>query len=332
MEYKDLLKDLKNGHYKPLYFLHGEESYFIDQISKYIEDHALTETEKAFNLTILYGKEANYNLVVDNARRFPLMAERQVVILKEAKEMRDLTALERYVVQPSPTTVLVICHKHKKLDLRTKFATALKKNAVVFESKKLYDNQVPAWIADYLKARKYPIAEDAKALIAEYLGADLSKVANELDKLMLNLPPRTHITTDHVQQHIGISKDYNVFELQTAIGQRDFSKVQRIVAYFIANPKKHPLVQIISSLYGYFSKLYILHSAGQVSDNELAAKLGTRPYFLKDYRVAARNFNRRQTERAIHTLLQYDLKSKGVHRDSTPETELLRELMVHLLR
>lgn len=332
MEYKDLLKDLKSGHYKPVYFLHGEESYFIDQLSKYIEDHALTETEKSFNLTILYGKEANYNLVVDNARRFPLMAERQVVILKEAKEMRDLATLEKYVLQPSPTTVLVICHKHKKLDKRTKFAAALKKNAVVFESKKLYDNQVPAWITDYLKARKYPIAEAAKTLIAEYLGTDLSKVANELDKLMLNLPPGTSITTDHVQQHIGISKDYNVFELQNAIGQRDFGKAQRIVAYFIANPKKHPLVQIISSLYGYFSKLYIMHSAGKVSDNELASKLGTRPFFLKEYRLAASNFNRAKTERAIHTLLEYDLKSKGVQRDSTPESELLRELVVHLLR
>lgn len=331
MTYNDIIRDLKAKNYSPIYFLHGEESFFIDKISSYIEKNVLTESEKSFNQTILYGKEANYNAVVDNARRYPIMAERQVVIIKEAKEMKDLQKLERYVEKPAPTTILVICYKHKKLDQRSKLAKALKKKAIVFESKKLYDNQIPEWINTYLKERKYKIQVDATQLVAEYLGTNLSKVSNELDKLILNIPQGTTINTDHIQKNIGISKDYNVFELQNAIGQRNVLKCQRIVNYFISNPKKHPLVQVISSLFGFFSKIYIYHSAGQVSDNEMAKKLGTRAFFLKQYRVAAKNFNRQRTERVINILKEYDLKSKGVERDSTPDTELLREMIFKIL-
>ncbi len=332
MTYNDILKDLKQKKYSPIYFLHGEESYFIDQIANYIEKNVLTEAEKSFNLTVLYGKEANYNAVVDSARRFPIMAQHQVVIIKEAKEMKDLPKLERYIKNAAPTTILVICHKHKKLDQRSKIAKALKKNAVVFQAKKLYDNQVPDWINNYLRQKKYTIADDATALIAEYLGSNLAKVVNELDKLMLNVPSNTRITSEIVQKNIGISKDYNVFELQNTIGKRDVLKTQRIINYFMSNPKKHPLPQVVSSLFGFFSKLYIFHSAGQVSDNELAKKLGMRSsFFLKDYRTAARNYNRPKVEKAINLLKEYDLKSKGVGRDSAPDTELLRELIFKIL-
>ena len=331
MTFEAIFKDLKDKKFQPIYLLHGEESYFIDQIADYIEQNALTESQKAFNQTILYGKEANYNAVVDSARRFPVMADRQVIILKEAKEMRDLQKLERYVEKPAPTTVLVICHKHKKLDARSKLAKALKKKAVIFEAKKLYDNKMPEWISSYLRARKYTIQPEATQLVAENLGTNLSKVANELDKLMINVPKGTLITMDHIQKNIGISKDYNIFELQNAIGRKDILKTQRIVNYFIANPKKSPLVQVISSLYGYFSKLYIFHSVGSISDNEMAQKLGTRTFFLKDYRIAAKNFNRPKVEHAIRLLKEYDLKSKGVKRDSTPDGELLRELVFKLM-
>jgi DNA polymerase-3 subunit delta len=331
MKFNDIIKDLKSKKYSPIYFLHGEESYFIDEIANYIEKNVLNESEKSFNQTILYGKEANYNAVVDTARRFPIMAERQVLVIKEAKEMRDLAKLERYVANPAPTTLLVICHKHKKLDQRSKLAKALKKNAIIFESKKLYDNQMADWVSTYLRKYQYKIKHDATQLIVEYLGTDLSKVANELDKLMLNIPKGAEISMADVQKNIGISKDYNIFELQSALGKRDVIKTQRIVSYFISNPRKNPLVQVISSLYGFFSKIYIYHSAGQISDNEMAQKLGTRAFFLKDYRIAAKNFNRTKTEKAIHILSEYDLKSKGVNRDSTPDTELLREMVFKIL-
>ncbi|MGB0863269.1 MAG: DNA polymerase III subunit delta [Saprospiraceae bacterium] len=331
MKFNEIIKDLKSKKYNPIYFLHGEESYFIDEIANYIEKNVLTETEKSFNQTVLYGKEANYNAVVDTARRFPIMAERQVLIIKEAKEMRDLPKLERYVANPAPTTILVICHKHKKLDQRSKIAKVLKKNAVIFESKKLYDNQMADWINSYLRNHQYTIKPDATLLIVEYLGTDLSKVVNELDKLMLNIPKGTMISMEQVQKNIGISKDYNIFELQNALGKRDIVKTQRIVSYFIANARKNPLVQVISSLYGFFSKIYIFHSAGSISDNEMAKKLGTRTFFLKDYRIAAKNFNRAKTEKAINILREYDLKSKGVNRDSTPDTELLREMVFKIL-
>lgn len=331
MKFNEIIKDLKSKKYSPIYFLHGEESYFIDEIANYIEKNVLNESEKSFNQTILYGKEANYNAVVDTARRFPIMAERQVLVIKEAKEMRDLAKLERYVANPAPTTLLVICHKHKKLDQRSKLAKALKKNAIIFESKKLYDNQMADWVSTYLRKYQYKIKHDATQLIVEYLGTDLSKVANELDKLMLNIPKGAEISMADVQKNIGISKDYNIFELQSALGKRDVIKTQRIVSYFISNPRKNPLVQVISSLYGFFSKIYIYHSAGQISDNEMAQKLGTRTFFLKDYRIAAKNFNRTKTEKAIHILREYDLKSKGVNRDSTPDTELLREMVFKIL-
>jgi DNA polymerase-3 subunit delta len=331
MKFNEIIKDLKSKKYSPIYFLHGEESYFIDEIANYIEKNVLNESEKSFNQTILYGKEANYNAVVDTARRFPIMAERQVLVIKEAKEMRDLAKLERYVANPAPTTLLVICHKHKKLDQRSKLAKALKKNAIIFESKKLYDNQMADWVSTYLRKYQYKIKHDATQLIVEYLGTDLSKVANELDKLMLNIPKGAEISMADVQKNIGISKDYNIFELQSALGKRDVIKTQRIVSYFISNPRKNPLVQVISSLYGFFSKIYIYHSAGQISDNEMAQKLGTRTFFLKDYRIAAKNFNRTKTEKAIHILREYDLKSKGVNRDSTPDTELLREMIFKIL-
>lgn len=332
MTYQAILKDLKSKKYAPVYLLHGEESYFIDQISNYIEKNVLTEDEKSFNLTVLYGKEASYNAVVDSARRFPVMAERQVVIVKEAKEMKELNKLEKYMANPPKSTILVICHKYKKIAKNTKIAKAADKNGVFFESKKLYDNKVPDWVNSYLATQGYKIKDDATQMIADNLGTDLSKVANELDKLMLNVSSDTLITVDLVQKYIGISKDYNVFELNNAIGQRNILKVQRIVLYFIADIKSHPLPQVISSLFGFFSKLYIYHSAGQVSDNEMATKLGIySSFFLKDYRIAAKNFNRQKTEQAIALLKEYDLKSKGVNRDATPDTELLRELVFKIL-
>ncbi|MEL6143617.1 MAG: DNA polymerase III subunit delta, partial [Bacteroidota bacterium] len=256
MNFDQLLSAFGKKEFVPIYLLHGPEAYYIDQLEAAIEAHALQEHEKAFNHTIIYGKDADHLTIVDAARRFPMMAERQLVVLREAQDMRTLNQLAGYAEKPSPTTVLVICHKHKKLSGTTKLAKAIKKNGVSFEAKPLYDNQVPDWVQRYLKRRKYSIEPAASELLGEYLGTSLSKIANELDKLLLNVPTGTTITVKIVEEQVGISKDYNVFELNKALGMKDPVKANRIVNYFTANPKAGPLPVVLGSLYTYFSKLF----------------------------------------------------------------------------
>lgn len=334
MTYQEILKELKQKKYRPIYFLHGPEAYFIDVISNYIEHEVLNETEKAFNLTILYGKEANHLAVVDNARRYPVMAERQVVIVKEAQEMKSLPDLMSYVEKPLDSTILVICHKHKNYNLNSKFGKLLKERALVFEAKELYENQVPDWIVAYLKDKELKIKPNAANLIAEYLGTELSKIANELDKLALNLPTGTEVNDKQVEENIGISKEYNVFELQKALGTRDVLKANRIVQYFASNPRKNPLVVVIGSLYNFFSKVYMLHFVRNLSEKEMLEALQLRSaYFLKDYRSALPHFPLQKTAQVIGLLREYDLKSKGVDYNSTgkEEGELLKEMVWRIL-
>ncbi len=332
MTYTEIIKSLRAKEYKPVYFLHGEESFYIDAISDYIEKKVLSEGEKSFNQTIYYGKDTEPKTLIDTACRYPMMASHQVVILKEAQEMKSLHDLQLYVEKAVPSTILVICHKHKKLDARTKFAKSLKANAVLFESKKLYDNQVPDWIVDYLKGKKLKINSNASQLIAEYLGTNLSKIANELDKLAINLSAGTVIDEKHIQDNIGISKDYNVFELQKALGQRSVLKTNRIIQYFIANPSKNPLVMVVGTLYNYFSKIYMLHFLRSLPDRELSSALKLRSeYFLREYKSTARNYNLAKTQNVIAVLKEYDLKSKGVDSDSTPEGELMKEMVYKIM-
>ena len=309
-----------------------DRSYHIDEIARHIEQKVLTEAERSFNQSILYGKETDHKTLIDTASRYPMMAQYQVVILKEAQEMKTLKQIQPYIENPSPSTILVICYKHKKFDGRTKFAKSLKKKALIFESKRLYDNQVPDWIVNYLKTRKLQIEPAARELVAEYLGTNLSKISNELDKLAINLPAGTNVNVQHIQDNIGISKDYNVFELQKALGQRDVLKANRIVNYFIANPRKNPLVVIIGTLYNFFSKVYITHFVKKLSDQEMSQALKLRSsYFLKDYKLAARNYRLAQTQEVIHILREYDLRSKGVNNDGTPESALLKEMVYRIL-
>ena len=332
MTYNEIIKSLRAKDYKPVYFLHGEESFYIDSIADFIENKVLSEGEKSFNQTIFYGKDTDSKTLIDTACRYPMMASHQVVILKEAQDMKGLQELQPYIEKAVPTTILVICHKHKKLDSRTKFAKSLKKHAVLFESKKLYDNQVPDWIADYLKSKKMTTKPSAAQLIAEYLGTNLSKIANELNKLAINLDEGTKIDEKHIQENIGISKDYNVFELQKALGMRDVLKANRIIQYFIANPRKNPLVMIIGTLYNYFSKIYMLHFLRNLPDRELSNALKLRSdYFLREYKSTARNYNLAKTQNVISVLKEYDLKSKGVDSDATPEGELMKEMVYKIL-
>lgn len=334
MSYQAILKDVKKKQFAPVYFLHGAETYFIDLVADAIEEKALEEHERAFNQTILYGKESTHLQIVDAARRFPMMAERQLVILREAQEMRSLKDLLTYIEQPTPTTILVICHKHKKLNLNSKFGKAVKAKAVVLDAKSLYDNQVPDWIADYLRSKKLKAGPAAAELLAEYLGSKLSKVANELDKLALNLPEGSDVTQALIEEHIGISKDYNVFEFQKALGQRDVKKANRIVQYFIANPRKNPMPVVIGSLYNYFSKVYLFHSVARATEQEILKTLGLRSsFFLREYRAAARQFPLSKAQEVIHLLRQFDMKSKGVNYNATgkPEGELLKEMTWRIL-
>ena len=332
MTHKAIIAEIKKGNFKPIYLLHGKESYYIDRISDTIEAAALTEEQRAFNQTIIYGKETSAKPVVDVASRYPMMAPRQLIILREAQEMKTLKDLASYAEKPVSTTVLVICHKHKKFDGRAKLTKAIQKNGLVFESKPLYDNQIADWIKTYLNDRKRQANPNALQLLAEYLGTSLSKIANELDKLLINIPKEAVIDTSHVQEHVGISKEYNVFELQKAVGQRDVLKANRIIQYFTANPRNHPMVVIVSTMYNYFNKVYQMHFLKNSSDQEKIAALELRSaYFLREYKQAARNFSHAQTVRAISTLREYDLKSKGVGNTTTPESELVKEMIYKIL-
>lgn len=329
-----MLEKIKKKEFAPVYLLHGEESYFIDTLCDAIEEHALSDEERSFNQTVLYGKDAEFTAVLDSARRFPMMAPRQLVLLKEAQEMKDLDKLKSYIEKPAPTTVLVICYKHKRLAMNTSFGKSVSKHSLVFESKKLYDNKMPGWIAQYLKQAKLDIAPQTAALIAEHLGTDLSKVANELDKLKINLPAGSTVVEQHIEQHIGISREYNVFELQRALGERQSEKVFRIVENFAANPRKNPLVVVIATLYNFYSKVYMMHFLRQASDSEVMKALKVHnAFFLKDYRVAAKNYPRNRTEAVLALLHEYDLKSKGVdfNGTNTDEGELLKEMAWRIL-
>lgn len=341
-DFTQILSDLKKKVYHPVYFLMGEETYFIDAISDYIEHNVLDEMEKEFNQSVLYGRDVDLATVLSSAKRFPMMSSYQVVIVKEAQNIKEFAAKEKadkddkppflsYIENPQKSTILVICYKYKSLDKRTSLAKSIAKHAVLFEAKKLYENQVPDWILGYLKGKNYTMSPRAAALLTEYLGNDLSKIANELDKLMINLPAKSEITEQHIQDNIGISKDYNIFELQTALGKRDVLKANRIVNYFGSNSKDNPLVVTLSSLYSYFSKLLMYHFTPDKSKNNIASALGVNPFFVQDYERAARNFPVQKLRAIIGDLREYDLKSKGIDSGSVPEGELLKELVFKIL-
>ena len=343
MEYQDLLKELRSKEYKPVYLLHGKEPYFIDVVVDFIEAKVLSPAEQSFNQTILYGKDTSAQQIIDAARRYPMMAERQVIIVKEAQDLSGgLKALDRYFKQPTPTTLLVLAHKHKKADARSAAVKQIKKIGVVMESKPLYDNHMPGWIERYLRDKKLKIDSRAAGLVAEYLGTDLSKVSNELDKLSLNLDPGTTVTEQHIEDNIGISREYNVFELQRAVAARDAVKSQRIVLNFQQNKKKHPLVMTVASLSNFFLKLFAFQEVRQQSEKAQLQAMGLgKSWQLRDYKLAGNYFNRLQTERAIRLLRDYDLRAKGVNLtgtgdfelgDATPQEELLQELVWRLVR
>lgn len=311
--------------------VHGDEPFYIDQVCDYVEAHVLTEDQKAFNQLIIYGKDADARTIIDSAKRYPIMAERQLIVLKEAQDMKGLEELLGYVEQPVPSTLLVIAHKYKKIDGRGKLSKALDKSGWLAESKKLYDNQIPDWIKGTVKSKGFGISPDACVMLAEYLGNDLSKISNELDKLELNLAKGAEINLDLIQQFVGISKEYNVFEFQKALGEKRFDKAMRIAFYFAENPKKHPLVMTLGALYNYFSKVYMAQALKHVTDKELAValKLGSE-FFAKEYRQVVKLYQHEEVRKVFSLLKEYDLMSKGVGNVNVDDGELLKELVVKM--
>lgn len=331
MTFEQIITELKAGTYRPLYFLCGDEPYFIDTISDYIEEHALAEEERDFNQTILYGKEADAATIIEHAKRFPMGAERQVVIVKEAQQIQKIEELDEYVKQPQPTTVLVICYRNKKLDKRKAFAKSVAKNGVLFEGRKLYEDKLPQWISKYVEGKGYAIDPKAAMMLTEHLGAELDKVTNELQKLFLNIPEGTTIDSGHIEKYIGVSKDYNTFELQNAIGNKNVEKANRIVFHFSKNEKNHPMPVTMAIFYNFFSKLLRFHFTRNKAQGNLASVLGVNPYFVKDYVTAADNYDARQVMKVIGQLREYDMRSKGVNNVSTSHGELLKELVYKIM-
>ncbi|MDJ1501664.1 DNA polymerase III subunit delta [Xanthocytophaga agilis] len=332
-----VLEKLKKREFAPVYFLQGDEPYYIDLISDFIEQHALPEHEKGFNQIVCYGKDVNVGTIVTQARRFPMMAERQVVIVKEAQEVSDLQReegqklLESYVQNPVPSTILVLAHKHKTLDGRKGLAKTLDKNAVLVDAKKMYDNKLPDWVIFYVKDKEYRIQPPAAQLLADYIGNDLSRLSNEIDKLILNIPAKSEITPDHIQKYVGISKEYNVFELQTALIQRNVLRANQIIHYFESNPKSNPAIMVVATLFGFFSKVLLAHASADRSEAGIAAAVGVNPYFAKDYLTAIRNYPLRKAMHIIHYLREADLQCKGVEAGQISDGDILRELVFKIL-
>ncbi|WP_298238375.1 DNA polymerase III subunit delta [uncultured Algibacter sp.] len=331
-EVKQLVTDIKNGNLKPIYFLMGEEPYYIDKISNFIEANVLAEEERGFNQMVLYGRDVTIEDIVGNAKRYPMMSKYQVVIIKEAQELsRTIEKLASYANNPQPTTVLVVNYKYKKIDKRKALYKAIKKVGVVYESKKLYENQVADWIRRVLSPKDYTISPKAAQMLVEFLGTDLSKINNELEKLQIVLPKGSQITPEIIEENIGISKDYNNFELRKAIGEKNSVKAHQIVKYFSENPKDNPMVVTVSLLFNFFSQLLHFHGLSDKNPRSVASALRVNPYFVNEYINAARNYPMRKVSVVVSTLREFDLKSKGVGSSSAPQGDLLKELLVKIL-
>ena len=333
-----VLKDLKAKKFAPIYFLHGDESFYLDKIADFIEKNALQEHEKGFNQIILYGKDTNLGTIVQNARRFPMMSERQVVIVKEAQQLSDWSkadskkVLEAYIKQPQPSTVLVFAHKHKSFTKNTNIYKLLNKEATVVESKKIRENQVAPWIEDYFKQKGFQVNFKAVSMLTESIGADLGRLQTEIDKLLLNVSDQSKPVDEHlIEKHVGISKSYNIFELQKALGTKNWFKARQIMQYWEANPKSQPLIPTIAMIFTYFTKLLVAHRTPDKSDGNLAKILKVNPYFVKDYKGALRNYSFGKVVRIIHYLREADLQSKGISARNPSDAQILQELVFKIL-
>ncbi len=329
MDYKVIIDNLKKKIYHPIYLLQGEEPYFIDKISNYIEKNVLTDAEKGFNQTIFYGKDTEPRTIAESALRFPMMSDKQVIIVKEAQSLKKIEDLAYYAGKPMASTILVLNHKYKNLDSRTKLAKAIKKNGVVFTSSKIYENKVPAWVESYLAEKGFKITPQASQILTSFLGNDLGKVANELDKLIIAVKDTKQITAEHIEKNIGVSKEFNVYELQNALGEKNILKANRIINYFGANEKLNPIPKTIASLYFYYSKLFTYHFLENKSEYSVAAGLGLSPFIAKSYISAAKKYTPTKLYEIMGILREYDMKSKGGEGTGLVDTASLQKEMIY---
>ncbi|KIC94942.1 DNA polymerase III subunit delta [Flavihumibacter solisilvae] len=330
MSVEQILADWKQKKFKPVYWLEGEEDYYIDKLMKEAERNLLTEAEAGFNLTVFYGREANWADVVNACMRYPMFAERQVVLLKEAQQMKELDKLEGYISNPLKSTVFVVGHKEKKVDGRSKLAKMLKDKTELLQTKKMYDNQLPGWTEKLISSKGYQVNQKALMLLVDHIGNDLSRIDNEIDKLLLNLGSRKTITEDDIEQFVGVSKEFNVFELQDAIAKKDLAKAIRIINYFGGNPKAGPIQMVLPALYNFFSKVFQVFGVPSRDEKAVASSLGVSPFFVKDYLAAAQRFDYEGIERILLLLHEYNLKSVGVNDAGTEDASLMKEMVAKM--
>lgn len=331
MGVEKIISDWKKNVFKPVYWFEGEEEYFIDKMVEYAEHHILKESEASFNLSIFYGRDANWADVVNACRRYPMFAERQVVLLKEAQQMRDVEKLDSYIENPLGSTIFVVAYKEKKLDARKKFSKLVKEKAVLVTTKKIYEKDLPEWTQQLVQSKGLSITQKGLALLVDHIGNDLTRIENEIDKLSINLDKRTGITEDDIEQYIGVSKDYNVFELQSALAAKDLARCIRIIQYFEANPKAGPIQLVLPSLYSFFSKVFMVFGAGTNDEKTIATSIGVNPYFMKDYMQAARLYTYPDVEKVLLLLHNYNLKSVGVGSINTEDASLMKEMVVKMM-
>ncbi|HEV8506618.1 MAG TPA: DNA polymerase III subunit delta [Chitinophagaceae bacterium] len=326
-----IISEWKKGTYKPVYWLEGEEEYFIDKVMKYAESNILNESETGFNLSVFYGKDADWAAVINACRRYPMLSDRQVVLLKEAQQMRDIDKLEAYIENPLTSTIFVVSYKEKKVDGRTRLAKLLKEKGVVLTTKKLYDNQLPEWTEELVESKELTISQKALMLLVDHIGNDLSRIENEIDKIVINLGKRKGITETDVEQYVGVSKDFNVFELQAALAAKNLPKAIRIIQYFEANPKAAPIQLILPSLYGFFSKVFMIYGLNTKDEKTIGASLGINPFFIKDYLRATNVYSYADVEKLLLLLSDYNLKSIGINNSGTSDASLLKEMVVKMI-
>ena len=341
-----IISDIKSKKVAPVYFLQGDEPFFIDEIASYIEAKLLSEADRGFNQTVMYGKDVDISMIITAAKRFPMMSERQVVIVKEAQEVKDLdkivkhkvggkeieyNALEEYVKKPLTSTILILCYKYKTLDGRKSLAKTMEEHAIVYTSKALYDNELPAWITRQVKSKKHDITDTAVRMLCEYVGNNLSRIDNEMNKILVNFKELSTITDAHVQQYVGISKEYNVFELQNSLYRKDILKSNRIIQYFSENPKENPIQLVLGSLFSCFSKILIILASRPKDEFEASKILSLSPFVAKEYLLAARNYQDSKVISIFGYLREADMKSKGFENNSMIDSEILKELVFKIL-
>ncbi len=326
-----IINEWKKKNFRPVYLFEGEESYFIDQLTAYAETKILSEAEASFNLTVFYGKDANWVDVINASRRYPMFSDRQVVIIKEAQQMRDLDKLAQYVEKPLPSTVFIIAHKEKKLDGRSSLAKLIKDKGEIVSTKKMYENQLPEWTSSMVAAKGFTLDPKAMALLIDHIGNDLSRIENEVDKMLVNLGSRKQITEDDIEKYVGISKEYNSFELQTALARKNLSRAIQIISYFESNPKAAPIQLVLPTLYNLFSKTYMIFGQQATDERTVATNIGVNPFFVKDYMLTAKNYGFNGTENALLLLHHYNLRSIGIHDAGTTDASLLKEMVVKMM-